>query len=82
MNVFVAVRPESGPEAQEYAVNLYQAAEGDLWIAESDELPVATEAPTVEELIARVWSIAPEIAELNGHQGELNLRFIVHTRAA
>jgi hypothetical protein len=82
MNVFVAVRPESAPEAREYAVNIYQAAEGDLWIAESDELPVATEASTVEGLIERVWSIAPEIAELNGHKGELNLRFVVHTRAA
>jgi hypothetical protein len=29
----------------------------------------------------RVWQIAPEIAELNGHRGPLNLRFVVHTRA-
>jgi hypothetical protein len=82
MNVFVAVRPDSAPGSLEYQVNLYQAPDGDCWIAEADALPIATEAPTVDELIERVWSIAPEIAELNGHKGELNLRFIVHTRAA
>lgn len=82
MNVFVAIRPDIAPEAREYIVSLYQAPEGDAWIAESDDLPVATEAPTVDQLIERVWVIAPEIAELNGHQGDLNLKFIVHTRAA
>jgi hypothetical protein len=82
MNFFVAVRPDSAPEATEYLVNLFQAPEGDGWIAEADALPIATEAPTVDELIERVWSVAPEIAELNGHTGALNLRFIVHTRAA
>lgn len=82
MNVFVAVRPDAAPEAREFVVSLYQAPEGDLWIAEADDLPIATEAPTVDALIERVWSIAPEIAEMNGHKGDLNLRFIVHTRAA
>jgi hypothetical protein len=82
MNVFVAVRPDSVPEAREYLVSLYQAADGGRWIAEADDLPIATEADSVDALIERVWAVAPEIAELNGHKGALNLRFIVHTRAA
>lgn len=82
MNAFVTLRPDAATEAGEYLVNLYQAPEGDCWIAEADALPIATEADTIDALIERVWLIAPEIAELNGHSGDLNLRFIVHTRAA
>ncbi len=81
MNEFVSVRPEAAPDAREFVVNVFQADDG-LWIAESDGLPIATEAPSVDALIERVWSIAPEIAELNGHKGKLSLRFIAHTRAA
>lgn len=66
---------------REYPVNLYVDPDGDCWIAESDDLPIATEANTLDELIERVWLIAPEIAALNGHQGDLNLRFILHTSA-
>ncbi|MEJ0013344.1 MAG: DUF1902 domain-containing protein [Bauldia sp.] len=67
--------------AQEYPVELYLDADGDRWIAESDDLPIATEADTLDALIERVWLIAPEIAALNGHTGELNLRFVLHTTA-
>jgi len=82
MNVFSVVRPDAvAGQGPEYAVNLYQAAEEDLWIAESDALPLATEAPPLGALIDRVWEIAPEIAELNGHKGKLNLRFVLHTSA-
>jgi hypothetical protein len=88
MNAFVTVHPdtvnEAGEyfnEAGEYLVNLYQAPEGDSWIAEADALPIATKAETIDALIERAWLIAPEIAELNEHTGDLNLRFIVHTRA-
>ncbi len=83
MNTFVAFRPEVAAVAAafEYPVNLYQAPDEDYWIAESDALPIATEAPTIGALMERVWEIAPEIAELNGHKGELKLSFILHTRA-
>jgi hypothetical protein len=79
--VFITIRPEAVTEAGEYLVNLYQAPDGACWIAEADALPTATEAATIDALIERVWLIAPEVAELNGHTGDLNLRFIVHTRA-
>ena len=54
MNVFIAVRPDAVTEASEYLVNLYQAPEGDRWIAEADALPVATEANTIDALIDKL----------------------------
>ena len=60
-------------------VSIYLDPEGDFWIAESEALPLATEAPTLDALIARVWDIAPEIAALNGHRGALSLRFVLLT---
>jgi hypothetical protein len=82
MHAFTALVPDQrasfGPT---FDVNLYLDPEGDAWIAESDALPLATEAATLDALVQRVWEIAPEIAELNGHQGKLKLRFILHTAA-
>jgi hypothetical protein len=82
MNAFNAIEPDRratfGPS---YDVNVYLAPEGDRWIAEADALPLATEADTLDSLISRVWEIAPEIAELNGHKGSLNLRFLLLTAA-
>ena len=41
-------------------------AEAEIWWCSNDELPLTTEAPTFEELVARVLEIAPEIAAVNG----------------
>ena len=41
-------------------------AEAGMWWCSNDELPVSTEAPTFDELVARVTDIAPEIAIANG----------------
>ncbi len=82
MNAFTAMVPhESGDFAPSYDVQLYLAAAGDVWIAECDALPIATEAATLDALVRRVWEIAPEIAELNGHEGKLKLRFTLNTAA-
>ena len=40
--------------------------EARVWWCSNDELPLTTEAPTFEELVARVLDIAPEIAAENG----------------
>lgn len=40
--------------------------ESGVWWCSNAELPVTTEAPTFDQLVARVLEIAPEIAELNG----------------
>lgn len=77
---FLTHRPDA-TVANEYPVGLYLDADEDRWIAVSDDLPIATEANTLDELIERVWLIAPEIAQLNGHTGPLNLRFVLHTSA-
>ncbi len=80
MNAFTAILPDQragfGPS---FDVNIYLDPGGDLWIAESDALPIATEAVTMDALVKRVWEITPEIAELNGHKGLLKLRFILNT---
>lgn len=80
MNAFTAIVPERrssyGPA---FEVTVYRSPGSDFWIAEADALPVATEERSLDLLIARVWEIAPEIAELNGHRGPLNLRFVLST---
>jgi hypothetical protein len=40
--------------------------EANVWWCSNDELPLTTEAPTFEQLVARVLEIAPEIAAENG----------------
>jgi hypothetical protein len=47
-------------------VNAKWDQEAGIWWCSNDELPVTTEAPTFDQLVARVMEIAPEIAELNG----------------
>ena len=37
-----------------------------VWWCSNDELPLTTEAPTFDQLVARVLEIAPEIAAENG----------------
>jgi hypothetical protein len=41
-------------------------ADAGVWWCSNDELPLTTEAPTFEQLVARVLEIAPEIAVENG----------------
>ena len=40
--------------------------EAGVWWCSNDELPLTTEAPTFDQLVARVLEIAPEIAAENG----------------
>ena len=40
-------------------------SEAGVWWGLNDELPLTTEAPTLEDLLARVLKIAPEIAVEN-----------------
>ncbi|MDR0781654.1 MAG: DUF1902 domain-containing protein [Pseudomonadales bacterium] len=49
-----------------------------MWVAECDALHLVTEAESFEALVARVWEIAPEIAQesgLNIPAAALRLRF-------
>ena len=49
-----------------FDIAVFHDSESGMWIALNDTLPVATEAPTYEALVDRVWLIAPEIAVENG----------------
>lgn len=49
-----------------FAVNVRHDHEENIWVAECDALGLVTEAATYEELIERVWEIAPELYEMNG----------------
>lgn len=40
--------------------------EAGMWWCSNDDLPLTTEAPTFDQLVARVLEIAPEIAAENG----------------
>jgi hypothetical protein len=54
-----------------------------MWVAVCDGLHVVTEHETYEGLVARVWEIAPEMAQENGLNipaEALRLRFI-HTNS-
>jgi len=81
MSAYATSRPESTTSAAPFIVQVIHDPQAGCWIATNDELPVATEAATLEELIERVWEIAPEIAELNQIGGSLRLRFVVDTEA-
>jgi hypothetical protein len=58
-------------------------AEAGAWWCASDELPLAAEAPTFEQLVSRVTEIAPEIAAENGLASlgdEIELRVVAEGR--
>ena len=82
MSTYATSRPEGMESTPAFVVQVIHDPRAGCWIATNDDLPVATEAPTLEELIERVWAIAPEIAELNRIPGALHLRFVVDTEAA
>ncbi|MDD2722568.1 MAG: DUF1902 domain-containing protein [Methylovulum sp.] len=51
---------------------------GGIWTAECSPLGVVTEVESYDDLLARVWQIAPELAELNDlgvDADNLRLRF-------
>jgi hypothetical protein len=52
-----------------YEITAEWDGEAGVWWCSNDELPLATEAPTFEQLFARVLAIAPEIAAENGLAG-------------
>ena len=48
-----------------YLVNFMWDEEANVWIAICDEIPLALESESLDELINRVRQAAPEIIELN-----------------
>ncbi len=52
-----------------FAIKAEWDDEAGVWWGSNDELPLTTEAPTFEQLVARVLEIAQEIAVENGLAG-------------
>lgn len=51
---------------QEFIVRAVRDAEASVWVAESDDVPgLVTEADTVEQLLAKLRMLIPELLELN-----------------
>ena len=47
-----------------------------VWVADSDDVPgLATEASTVESLVAKLKQMIPELLELNGVPGQGQVAF-------
>jgi Domain of unknown function (DUF1902) len=84
MNVFTTIVPNAPQGAgPTFVVAVFQDAETHCWIGTSDDIPLATEAPTLDQLIERVWLIAPEVADLNGIPArDMRLRFVMDTQPA
>jgi hypothetical protein len=51
---------------RQFTVHAEFDAEAKVWCGSNDELPLTTEAPTLDQLLARAAEIAPEIAVMNG----------------
>ena len=65
------------PPRATFTFNVTRDAEAGVLVAVCPYLCVATEAPTYEALLERVWLIAPEMARENGlNIPEANLRLL------
>ena len=52
---------------REYEVRAFWDPEASVWVAESEDVPgLVTEAETVEQLIAKLQVMVPELLEANG----------------
>lgn len=54
------------PALKRFEIHAEWDGEAGVWWCSNDVLPLTTEAPTFERLVARVAEIAPEIAAENG----------------
>ena len=74
-NADMKIYSESYDEHAEYIVSLTWDDEANVWIAVCDDIPLALESASLDELINRVRVAAPEIIELNRLPQRESLRF-------
>lgn len=62
---------------KQFTVHAEFDKETGIWIGSNEQIPLTTEAKSLDQLFSRVVEIAPEIVEANGHlkPGE---RFKIH----
>ena len=58
-----------------YNINIIWDEEAAVWVAVSDDIPLALEGGSYDALIERVKAVAPEILELNNSTCA-NFRFV------
>jgi len=64
----------------DYHVSAFWDSEAEVWVATSDDVPgLATEAETVELLLAKLRIMIPELLELTGHPAQSEIPFHLHT---
>ena len=56
----------SNPHAIKPCINALWDDEAKVWVATSDDVPLATEAPTLDALSQKLQAMVPELLELNG----------------
>ena len=60
----------------EYTIALFWDAEADVWIAENDDIPMALESASLDDLMERVKNATPELLEINGkNHNNISLHF-------
>ena len=74
-NADMKIYSESYDEHTEYIVSLTWDDEANVWVAVCDDIPLALESASLDELINRVRIAAPEIIELNRLPQRESLRF-------
>ncbi len=62
----------------EYTVQLVWDDEAEVWIAINDDIPLALESDTLDNLIERVKLVAPEIIGMNNLEWGNGLNFVYH----
>jgi predicted RNase H-like HicB family nuclease len=56
-----------GGAMREFKVTAFWDLEASVWVAESEDVPgLVTEAETVEQLVAKLRTMVPELLEANG----------------
>ena len=65
----------------EYIIRISWDEESQSWMAFNDEIPIAFDAGTIEELMKKVQTAAPEIIELNHLEKARSFYYIAERRA-
>ncbi len=69
---------ENNENHTEYIVNFIWDGEAKVWVAICDDIPLALESESLDELINRVRQAAPEIIELNKLPKRESVCFSMH----
>lgn len=78
----LSLRRQDAPMKQ-FVLRAQYDAQAKVWFGSNEQLPITTEAPSLDALLARASDIAPEIAVLNGlaQEGE-RVAISLHTEPA